>query len=70
MPTILFVNGFRFVVWPDDHEPPHVHVFKGSGEAKVSIVDPQLIRIIGLSKQEALFILNTVIRYQAELFEE
>jgi hypothetical protein len=37
MPTILFINGFQFIIWPDDHEPPHVHVFKGDGEAKIQI---------------------------------
>jgi len=32
VPTILDSNGFRFIIWPADHEPPHVHVFKGKGE--------------------------------------
>jgi hypothetical protein len=70
MPTILFIKGFRFIIWPDDHEPPHVHVFKGGGEAKVTIVESKLIRIIGLSKQEARFILATVVEHQADLLKE
>lgn len=57
MPTILNSNGFRFIIWPADHEPPHVHVFKGSGEAKISIGNdkqaPQFQTIYGLTKQEA-----------------
>lgn len=70
MPTILYINGFRFIIWPADHEPPHIHVFKGDGEAKVSIDKPQLVFVIGLSKQEARFILNTVIEHQKTLLKE
>jgi len=70
MPTILYINGFRFIIWPDDHEPPHIHVFKGDGEAKVSIDTPRLVFVIGLSKQEARFILNTVIDHQQTLLKE
>ncbi len=70
MPTVLYINGFRFIIWPDDHEPPHIHVFKGDGEAKVSIDKPRLVLVIGLSKQEARFILNTVIEHQKTLLKE
>lgn len=30
MPTIWRNGGFRFVIWPDDHEPPHVHIVRGN----------------------------------------
>ncbi len=30
MPTIWRSGGFRFVIWPDDHDPPHVHVVRGN----------------------------------------
>ena len=26
MPTIVRDNGFSFVIYPNDHHPPHVHV--------------------------------------------
>ena len=71
MPTILTINGYRFIIWPSDHEPPHVHVFKGGGEAKVNIGDndqaPQLILACGLNKREAWFIMETVAAHQAQL---
>ena len=71
MPTILCVNGFRFIIWPSDHEPPHVHVFKGGGEAKVGIGDnhqaPLLIAVCGLNKREAWFVIETVAAHQAQL---
>lgn len=30
MPTIWRGGGFRFVIWPDDHHPPHVHIVRGN----------------------------------------
>ena len=36
MPTILRIRGFRFGFYQDDlNEPPHVHVKRQDGEAKV-----------------------------------
>lgn len=56
MPTIININGYRVIIWPDDHAPPHVHIFKGDGEMKISIGNngelPRLITIHHLSKQE------------------
>jgi len=73
MPTILFVNGFRFIIWPADHGPPHVHAFKGDGEAKVSIGDkahaPAFVTIYGLTKREAKFIWTAVAEHQEALLD-
>jgi Domain of unknown function (DUF4160) len=35
MPTVLRVHGLRFVIWPNDHAPPHVHVFSADAEATI-----------------------------------
>lgn len=36
MPTLLEAEGFRFFFYSNErHEPPHVHVEKGDGEAKL-----------------------------------
>lgn len=36
MPTVLTVDGFRFHFYASDKdEPPHIHVSKGEGYAKV-----------------------------------
>ena len=37
MPTIINEDGFRVVIYMDDHLPPHVHVFKGKEEAKIDL---------------------------------
>ena len=71
MPTVLFIHGFRFIIWPNDHEPPHVHVFKGDGEAKVSIGNgrkaPAIVAIYGMKKREAKFIWRSVAEHQEVL---
>lgn len=33
MPTILRINGRRVSIFPNDHPPPHVHVFGAGCEA-------------------------------------
>jgi hypothetical protein len=43
MPTVHREDGFRIVIWPNDHRPPHVHVFTASGEAVVEL-DPISVR--------------------------
>jgi len=37
MVTVLRESGFRFVIFTDDHEPSHVHVY-GDGEAKIQLI--------------------------------
>lgn len=37
MVTVFRQHGMRFVIYSDDHEPAHVHVF-GDGEARIDIV--------------------------------
>jgi hypothetical protein len=40
MPTVLRIGRLRFVIWPNDHAPPHVHVFSADGEAKIALGEP------------------------------
>lgn len=40
MPTILRQDGFRFVIFVDDHEPAHLHVWYGGAIARIRIGDP------------------------------
>lgn len=41
MPTVLRVHGLRFVLWPNDHGPPHVHVFSADAEATILLGEPR-----------------------------
>jgi capsular polysaccharide biosynthesis protein len=59
MPTLLRWRGYRFFFWSGDRaEPPHVHVKKGSAEAKVWLDPVRLHVAVGLRGHE----LNTVVR--------
>lgn len=42
MPTVLRVGGFEFGIYPDDHEPPHVHVRYSGGRVVVAIESEHL----------------------------
>ena len=37
MPTIIRQDGFRVVIYPSDHAPPHVHVQKAGREAVIEL---------------------------------
>jgi len=37
MVTVHRARGLRFVIFVDDHEPAHVHVF-GDGQAKIDLI--------------------------------
>jgi Domain of unknown function (DUF4160) len=37
MPTIIREDGFRVVIYPNDHIPAHVHVLKGGGEVRIDL---------------------------------
>lgn len=39
MVTIYSAHGLRIVIFTDDHEPAHVHVF-GDGHAKINLTGP------------------------------
>ncbi|HTV36082.1 MAG TPA: DUF4160 domain-containing protein [Xanthobacteraceae bacterium] len=41
MATVHRAHGFRFVIFTNDHSPPHVHVFGQGGEAKIVLTGPE-----------------------------
>lgn len=73
MPTVLRKDGFAVRIYFNDHLPPHVHVFKGGGQARISlgseIERPQLVQIEGMSDKDAAKALEIVIEHQLELLQ-
>lgn len=69
MPTILLEGGFAVRIYPNDHAPPHVHVVKGDGTARVALGDemarPRLLTAAGMSRSDAARALRLVARHQA-----
>jgi hypothetical protein len=39
MVTVLHAEGLRVVIYTNDHQPAHVHVF-GDGECKIDLAGP------------------------------
>ncbi len=55
MVTIYRANGLNVVIFVDDHEPAHVHVF-GEGQAKINLIgsdgEPALIWADGMKRND------------------
>ncbi len=43
--TVHRAHGFRFIIFVNDHAPPHVHVFGAGGEAKIILEGPSGITL-------------------------
>ncbi len=68
MPTIIKEDGFRIVIWPNDHLPPHVHIFKGDAEVKIELVEPKVFSVEGkIGNKDLAKALSLVIVYRVEL---
>ncbi len=53
MPVIFTERGFHFFFYSNDHEPIHVHVSRGSGEAVFSVDKEVVLReSVGMKVQE------------------
>ena len=70
MVTVLRAHGLRVVVFANDHEPAHVHVF-GDGEAKINLRGadgaPALVWADGMSRGEVRRAMRIVVEQQAFL---
>ena len=55
MVTVLRAAGLRVVIFVDDHQPAHVHVF-GDGHAKINLLGadgtPELVWVDGMTRGE------------------
>jgi Domain of unknown function (DUF4160) len=62
MPTILFINGFRFFFFSGDgKEPIHIHVKKGEGDGKIWILpEPKAAYLLDFTVQEEKQIMKIV----------
>lgn len=64
-----------FMIYPDDHAPPHVHVKRrGGGEVKVSIPGPgeyvAVLRVRNLATHEAMRAVRLVETHREHLLCE
>ena len=70
MVTVLRVHGLRVVIFVNDHQPAHVHVF-GDGEAKINLLGrdgaPALVWADAMSRGEIRRAVRIVAEQQAFL---
>ena len=52
MPVLFYYLGLKFFFYSNDHEPIHVHVSNGDGEARFRIDPIQMIENHGLKPRE------------------
>jgi hypothetical protein len=65
MVTVHRAHGFQFVIFVNDHSPPHVHVFGKGGEAKIILEGPEGIKldwVAGISRGDLRRVLQEVER--------
>lgn len=72
MVTVLRAFGLRVVIFIDDHEPAHVHVF-GDGQAKINLVGPDgspaLVWAEGMKRSEVRRAFDIVAQNQTTLLQ-
>jgi hypothetical protein len=72
MVTICRADGLRVIIFTDDHEPAHVHVFS-DGHAKIDLVgpdgEPELVWAVGMKRNEVRRALALVTEHRDEFLE-
>ncbi|MEJ0050322.1 MAG: DUF4160 domain-containing protein [Methylovirgula sp.] len=72
MVTIYRGNGLQVVIFVDDHEPAHVHVF-GDGQAKINLIgpdgDPELIWADNMKRNDVRRAMRIVTEHQMLFLE-
>ena len=74
MPTVLRIDGLRFVIWPNDHPPPHVHVFSAEAEAKIDLGEdgghPRIVDNRCMKKSDLAKALRAVFEHRTILVQK
>ena len=72
MVTIYRESGLRVVIFVNDHEPAHVHVF-GDEQAKINLVgpdgSPELIWADGMKRNDVRRAMRIVTQHQMSFLE-
>jgi hypothetical protein len=67
MPTVLTIFGLRVVIYPNDHQPAHVHVIGNGNEAVFNLHCPrglpELRKNTGFSRKELERIGNELVTH-------
>jgi len=44
MPTLIIIDGIKISIYPNDHNPPHIHIDYAEYHALVDIINLSLIK--------------------------
>ena len=71
MVTVYRAQGLRIVIFTDDHEPAHVHVF-GDGDVKIDIsgAAPSLVSARNMSRADVRRAMRLVTEQRDRLLEQ
>ncbi len=70
MPTVLLIEGYRFFFFSNEgQEPPHVHVRRAGGVAKIWLQPVQVAYSLGLNPAELRRIRELTAEQQATFLE-
>jgi hypothetical protein len=69
VPTILRIDGWRVVVYPNDHPPAHVHVIGPGWVVVVNLLGPEVREVIGCREPDARRVLRVIDEHQTALME-
>jgi hypothetical protein len=68
-PTVVRTRNLRIVIYPQDHNPPHVHVLGPGAEAKFNLKDFECLYSRGFS-MKALSEVRDFLRTKEDLLWE
>lgn len=70
MPTLVVVEGFRFWFYSNEgQDPPHVHVSKGGGAAKLWLQPLRIAYSHGLTPAQLRRVRELAFEYQTSFVE-
>ena len=67
MPTVLRLDGLRFVFYPNDHPPAHAHVVGPDWEAVINLIGIELREVYSCAEPDARRALRLVAENQGIL---
>ena len=74
MVTIDESDGFRIVIYTNDHAPAHVHAINSDGEAKINLDGadgaPELIWVVGMKRSSIRKVMRLVKANSTAYLEE
>jgi hypothetical protein len=70
MPTALYEDGFRFVIFFNDHGPAHVHAYRAGGVVAIDIATGAITARFDMKQRDAVKAVEIVRERKAILLQK